>query len=143
MCYTFSNLAKYLNYKNNKINQIFGSRYSATRIIHQEHTENIIRYIYQNPIKAGIAKSPFDYPFSSLGFYFGYKNNGLVLKPDQYTQNLLNLGIEGLFKLKRKIEDPIKKEDHRLIQESLRRSEFKFTLKQLKEIRGRQSSLIL
>jgi REP element-mobilizing transposase RayT len=66
MCYFTTNVAKFLNYEHDKCNHIFGNRYAATVIGSTDHLMNCIRYIYQNPIRAGIAKSLDDYPFLVL-----------------------------------------------------------------------------
>ncbi|MBQ9298212.1 MAG: transposase [Clostridia bacterium] len=56
---------KYYNSKYNRVGYVFRDRYKAEGIYSQNHLYNCIRYIYNNPVKAGICKNPQDYPFSN------------------------------------------------------------------------------
>lgn len=49
-----------------RINKIFGARYKPTVILEENHYINAFRYLYLNPIKAGICLNPIDYPWSTL-----------------------------------------------------------------------------
>jgi len=50
----------------NRINKIYGARYKPTLILTTAHYANAHRYVYLNPVKAKICKSPYDYPWSTL-----------------------------------------------------------------------------
>ncbi len=49
-----------------RINRIFGGRYKWCLIQSQNYFFNCYRYVYQNPIRAGIVERCEDYPFSTL-----------------------------------------------------------------------------
>lgn len=48
------------------INQVFGGRYKWCLIQSQQYLSNCYRYVYQNPVRAGLVKRCEDYPFSTL-----------------------------------------------------------------------------
>ncbi len=48
------------------INHLWGSRYKWSLIESQTHYYQVYRYIFQNPIRAGICKRVEEYPFSTL-----------------------------------------------------------------------------
>lgn len=81
------------------INQVFGSRYKWCLIQSQRYFMNCYRYVYQNPLRAGIVQKCEDYPYSTLHFvkkaktfpiqvfdHFGFK--------DEYGLHWLNQKIE-------------------------------------------------
>lgn len=71
----------------NVINHKFSNRYKWTIVDNQSYLYNVYRYIFQNPIRAGIVDNVIDYPFSSMFFsqeeirnlnfesHFCWKNN--------------------------------------------------------------------
>lgn len=52
----------------NVINHKFSNRYKWSIVSKQSYLFNVYRYIYQNPIRAGICDECKDYPYSSLHF---------------------------------------------------------------------------
>ena len=48
------------------INQIFGGRYKWCLIQSQQYLSNCYRYVYQNPVRAGLSYRCEDYPFSTI-----------------------------------------------------------------------------
>ena len=57
--------AKYYNKKYNRVGYVFRDRYKSEGIYSDEHLYNCIKYIYDNPVKAGICKKPEDYAYSN------------------------------------------------------------------------------
>jgi len=49
-----------------RINRIFGAPYKWSLIQDQNYYLNVYRYIYQNPLRASLAKKVEDYPYSTL-----------------------------------------------------------------------------
>lgn len=49
-----------------RINQTYGNRNHKTRIGNYHYFMNTYKYVYQNPVRAGICKRTEDYPYSSL-----------------------------------------------------------------------------
>lgn len=54
--------------KAGKVNQVFGGRYKWCLIQSNRYLANCYRYVYQNPLRAGIARSCEDYPYSTLHY---------------------------------------------------------------------------
>lgn len=71
------NLGRKIAREANRINRIFGAPYKWSLITQQDYYWNVIRYIYQNPIRAGIVKNCQEYAFSDL-------------KNQDYTQEQIN-----------------------------------------------------
>lgn len=55
-----------VRWKSDRINQIFGGRYQWTVVDRSNYHFNVIRYVFQNPLRAGHIVKCEDYPFSSL-----------------------------------------------------------------------------
>lgn len=49
-----------------RVNRVFGARYKWSLIQDDRYYWNVIRYIYQNPVRASLCQSPCEYPFSDL-----------------------------------------------------------------------------
>lgn len=58
-----------IGFQTSKINHRFGARYHATVIDDLRYYHNAYKYVYRNPIEAGLSKTVQDYEFSSLGFH--------------------------------------------------------------------------
>jgi REP element-mobilizing transposase RayT len=60
------NLGARIANKSGRINRVFGAPYKWNLILSQSYYMNVVRYIYQNPLRANICKKCQDYPFSDL-----------------------------------------------------------------------------
>jgi len=60
------NMACGINVSSGRINHVFGAPYNWSIIDSQKYYFYAIKYLYQNPIKAGLCSRVEDYPFSSL-----------------------------------------------------------------------------
>ena len=56
---------RYYNKKYNRVGYVFRDRYKSEGIYCEKHLYNCIKYIYDNPVKAGICTKPQDYPYSN------------------------------------------------------------------------------
>ncbi|MDI6604550.1 MAG: transposase [Thermoanaerobacteraceae bacterium] len=72
----------------NKYNKIMGregklwqSRFYDEGIRESKELQNKIEYIHNNPVRAGIVKTPGEYEFSSYNYYYDKVNNYLVDMP--------------------------------------------------------------
>jgi REP element-mobilizing transposase RayT len=61
-----SSSTRILNTKNHRSGRVFGGRYHWSAILEQRYYWHALRYVYQNPVKAGLCLSPLHYPYSSL-----------------------------------------------------------------------------
>lgn len=57
-----------INKEAQRINHKFSNRYAWTIVDNQAYLLSVYRYIYQNPVRAGITDSCFSWPYSSLHF---------------------------------------------------------------------------
>jgi putative transposase len=71
MTYFNREMSKEINILTNKINQNFGTRYYSTIVDDPRYYLTVYRYVYRNPVDAGLAKKVEDYPFSSFQFVLG------------------------------------------------------------------------
>ncbi len=60
------NLGQAIARQAGRINRIFGASYKWNLIVSQSYFLNVKRYIYQNPIRAGLTARCEDYPYSDL-----------------------------------------------------------------------------
>lgn len=54
-----------------QINQVFGGRYKWCLIQSQSYFMNCYRYVYQNPVRAGISRDCQSYPYSTIHHLLG------------------------------------------------------------------------
>lgn len=65
------------NLKYDRTGHLFQDRYKSEAVDDKSYFFTVLRYIVQNPIKAGICLSPEDYPYSSMGDYIA-ETNGIT-----------------------------------------------------------------
>ncbi|MBI2605657.1 MAG: transposase [Deltaproteobacteria bacterium] len=63
--------ARAINFERMTINHIYGSRYFACLIDNERYYRNVFRYLFQNPVRAGICTYVEDYSFSTLSGLLG------------------------------------------------------------------------
>ena len=66
MKYFHREIAKEINREAGRINHVFGTRYHWSLIKNPVHFAIVYKYIYRNPIEAGISKHVEEYPFSTV-----------------------------------------------------------------------------
>lgn len=100
----------------------FATRYRWSLIDNVSSYCNVYRYIYQNPLRAGIAKSIADYQHSTIHGILGYSKLDIPVAPhdfiSQSTQGTFNEEEHWLNSL-------VSENDLELIRRGLRRFEFK------------------
>ena len=60
------NLGKKISRQAGRINRIFGAPYKWSLIKNENYYFNVVRYIYENPLRAGLVDSCLDYPYSDI-----------------------------------------------------------------------------
>ena len=58
------------NIKYGRVGHLFQDRYKSEAVEDDAYFLTVLRYIHQNPVKAGLCASPEDYPYSSYPRYF-------------------------------------------------------------------------
>ena len=74
-------LTKYVgwyNYKYMRSGSLIGNRYKSEPIENEEYYLTLMRYIHQNPIRAGLVDNIEDYPWSSYNAYINKGFNNIV-----------------------------------------------------------------
>ncbi len=84
MCTFQTHVSYQTNQYLQRVNHLFGNRYGATVIKSEIYLSRLIKYIYQNPVKANLAQHPLEYPFSTLQFYLKAENTKCGFFSDPY-----------------------------------------------------------
>ena len=90
MCWFQTSLAKNINIRSDRINHLWGSRYHGSLITSPNYFQYALKYIYNNPVKAGLCKKPWDYEFSTLRGELGLQHLDVPLSP---PKPWLSLGV--------------------------------------------------
>lgn len=69
---------RYFNQRQGRSGTLWEGRYKSTLIQAERYLLACMAYIDLNPVRAGIALEPGDYPWSSHGHYVGLRNDRLV-----------------------------------------------------------------
>ncbi len=117
---------KRINRLSSRINHVFGGRYGASVVQSEIYLTHLIRYLYQNPVKANLVKDPIYYSFSSLNMYQNETLSKLetVIKPDPYLAHLpQERRKEEVLRLSR---IDLSDKDYEIISSRLKKPYFKF-----------------
>lgn len=67
--------AMYFNKEDERIGHVFQDRYRSEVILDEPYLLQVIRYVHNNPVKAGIVNHPLDYKWSSYKEYMTVSSN--------------------------------------------------------------------
>ena len=80
-----TSISREIRFRTGRINRIFGDRYKWKLINCDKYYQNVIRSVFQNPLKAKISKRCEDYPYSTL--YYQVRRIDLGIKlPKKYIE---------------------------------------------------------
>ena len=89
--------AIYYNKNEERVGYVFANRYYSQPIKDEKHLFTCIKYIHENPVKAGLAKKPKEYKFSSFNEFYSNKLDKKVAKTifgtENYLKNLYNIKV--------------------------------------------------
>lgn len=88
--------SKYFNYKFKRVGHVFQGRYKSILVQDERYLISLIRYIHQNPIKAGMSKKIEEYKWSSDVFY--RTNNNMFIEIDTILDMLSSERKEAISK---------------------------------------------
>jgi len=107
----------YFNIKRSRSGHLFQGRFKGILVDKDEYCKELSRYIHLNPVRAGMVKSPSEYPWSSYRYFIGKGK-----KPEWLTMELVldEFGGEGRRGFRRyreyveggvskEVENPLKK----------------------------------
>lgn len=103
-----------------RINHVFGGPYKWCIIRNDNHYMQAYRYIYQNPIRAGLCQKVEEYRFSTIHYLANKKALPFPIYP------LQNAGLNEW------LNHTLDNEENDCMRRALRRREFKFSLKNSK-----------
>lgn len=66
MCWFQTSVSRMIAQATGRINHVFGGPYRASLVQDPIYYMNVIKYTYQNPLRAGLCNKVEDYPFSSI-----------------------------------------------------------------------------
>ncbi|MCX7748841.1 MAG: transposase [Clostridia bacterium] len=85
-----TSFAYYFNKKYNRVGHVFQDRYISEAIDSDSYLLTALRYIHNNPVKAGVVKEPSSYRWSSFNSYIG-KDKVILIERDEilgmYSEN--------------------------------------------------------
>ncbi len=100
-------------------NHLYGDRYYPSLISNQNYFQTVLKYVYQNPIRAGLCNSVLEYEFSTLPAFLGRKKMQIPIFDDyQFFEN-----PDGNLHW---LDDVYQPEATEQIQHGLKLQEFKF-----------------
>ncbi len=85
-----------------RINQTYGGRFSRTLIETEHHFKNVYKYVYRNPVTAGICDNVEVYQFSTLSGLLGQSHMIIPLEPDTFLFDNVEREIRWLNKKPKK-----------------------------------------
>lgn len=68
MFYLNSSISEKIRSRTNRINRIFGDRYKWCIITSEEYYQTVLKYLYQNPLRANLCNRCENYPYSTLNY---------------------------------------------------------------------------
>ena len=109
--------AKYYNHVNDHVGRVFQNRYTSYAIENENYLLDVMRYIHQNPLRAGISQT-LDYPWSS---YDDYIRGGWITSTDLILDILG--GIDGFRVFCSQIDEDVLRKIERVIRGRMTDSE--------------------
>ena len=123
----------YYNKKYNRVGFVFRNRYKSEGIYSEEYLLNCIKYIYDNPVKAGICKIASQYPYSNYKEINIQTNNSYsFIEIDEDRKREIKLAIDKFCKENDILKEEIKEDTHKLKEiVILLRNEYKSSFREI------------
>jgi putative transposase len=115
--YFLRETAREMNRHSGRINQVFGGRFHRSLIEHPNYLTNVYKYIYRNPVEAGLVTRCEDYLYSTLRGCIGFRAMCIPLVEDELLMSDPTSTIDWLNR------NPCGK-DREAIRRALKRSRF-------------------
>jgi REP element-mobilizing transposase RayT len=120
MNYFMREVSRRISKKSGRINQVFGGPYHWSLLQAPNSFQFAYKYVYRNPIEAGLCVRVEDYKYSTLQVLLGQQHSVIPLQPDEY----LFSDFEGQLRWLNESYPSEKVKDE--IRKALRRYEFCF-----------------
>ena len=129
---------KYYNKKYNRVGYVFRDRYKSEGIYSESHLYNCIKYIYDNPVKAGICIKAEEYPYSNYKKIKSKSNEKYAFIDVDETKEEICKNIIHKFLMMNEIEKEELKDDKIKLKKLiiLLKEEYKISLRKISEELG-------
>lgn len=82
--------AWWYNRKYGRSGHVFQGRYGSECVENDDYLLTVIRYIHNNPVKAGMAQNPEEYQWSSIHAYYGTREYPYGLSEPGFVLSIIN-----------------------------------------------------
>jgi putative transposase len=106
-----------------RVNHVFGGRYRGSLIKNEIYFGNVIKYVFQNPIKAGLCKNVEDWKYSTLSDFLG-TNESSIPTCSHLFESYIHEETSNILKW---LNTGFQAEQSEKIKKGLGRSEFKLS----------------
>jgi putative transposase len=127
MNYFMRETSKEINSQSGAENQVWGGRYYRTLVTESHYINHVYKYIYRNPVQAGIVQKCEDYRYSTLHGLLGQSRITVPLEPDPYLYNNFLIEENTLRWLNLAPENS----NYECLKKQLRKKELKFPLNRI------------
>ncbi|MGE3974318.1 MAG: transposase [Bdellovibrionales bacterium] len=117
MLYFTTNVSRQITNDSCRINQTFGGPYKASLLTSPQYYMHAYKYVYRNPVEAGLSDSVLTYPYSSLNRLMGLNTLPFPIKRD----DVLFSNVEDTLKW---LDTKYRDQDKEIIRKALRRKVF-------------------
>jgi len=125
MQYLMREVSKTLGPISGRINHLFGRRYHSSIIHEPIHFAHVLKYVYRNPVVAGLADKCEQYPFSTIRGQLSKNFAGFPLcEVHPAIASLVPKDSEDFL---RWLNEPTSPEKREMIRKALRRAEFRYS----------------
>jgi putative transposase len=89
-CFAGANLVytQHVNHKYDRTGRLWQNRFFSCPVDTDEHLWSVLRYIDRNPVRAGVARRAWEYPWSSARSHALEGEDPLLNEPDWLTQEM-------------------------------------------------------
>ncbi|ATW27324.1 REP-associated tyrosine transposase [Candidatus Formimonas warabiya] len=91
--------ARWYNWKYDRNGHVFQDRYKSEAVDKEAYLLTVVRYIHLNPVKAGLAKNPESWDWSSCRAYYEMSPYPLGLTETEFTLGILSENKENAISL--------------------------------------------
>jgi putative transposase len=82
MNYFLTQVSRQITFDSGRINQTFGAPYHASLLKTNAHYLHAYKYVYRNPVEAGLSRTTLHYPYSSLAGLIGFRPLHIPIEAD-------------------------------------------------------------
>ena len=111
-----------MNSKSKRTGRVFGARYHWSLVHSIEYYDSVVKYVYRNPVKAGLTEFVEDYHFSTLKSLVNNTKSRVNLCPPFSEKEIIPAGEIGEYL--RWLNQAFRNEDDEKINAGLKKTEF-------------------